>query len=81
MFISHSTKNTTFVGRLVERLRDYYLTTSDAPRHMPGGYFAANIRQALDRRLRDGRPIGQKYAVPIDKLHDFRLDLRETEAP
>lgn len=40
VFISHSTKNAAFVDRLVERLRDHYSTTWDAPRHMPGGCFA-----------------------------------------
>ncbi len=48
VFISHSTKNAAFVDRLVERLRDHYITTWYAPRHMPGGYFAENIRQALN---------------------------------
>jgi hypothetical protein len=47
VFISHSTRNAAFADRLVERLRDHYITTWYAPRHMPGGYFAENIRQAL----------------------------------
>lgn len=47
VFISHSTKNAVFVDQLVERLRDHYITTWYAPRHMPGGYFAENIREAL----------------------------------
>ena len=37
VFISHSTKNAAFVDRLIERLRDHYITTWYAPRHMPGG--------------------------------------------
>ncbi len=48
VFISHSTKNAVLVDRLVERLRDHYIATWYAPRHMPGGYFAENIRQALN---------------------------------
>jgi hypothetical protein len=47
VFISHTTKNAAFVDKLVERLRDHYITTWYAPRHMPGGYFAENIRQSL----------------------------------
>jgi hypothetical protein len=47
VFISHSTKNVKFVDWLVERSRDHYISTWYAPRHMPGGYFAENIRQAL----------------------------------
>jgi hypothetical protein len=43
VFISHSTKNAAFVDKLVERLRDHYITTWYAPRHMPGGYFAENF--------------------------------------
>ena len=49
VFISHSTKNAAFADRLVERLRDHYITTWYAPRHMPSGYFAENIRQALNQ--------------------------------
>ena len=48
VFISHSRKNAAFVDRLVERLRDHYVTTWYAPRHMPGCCFAENIRQALN---------------------------------
>lgn len=47
VFISHSTKNAAFVDKLVERLRDHYIATWYAPRHMPGGYFVENIEQAL----------------------------------
>jgi hypothetical protein len=49
VFISYATENRGFVDPLVERLRDHYITTWYAPRHMPGGYFAENIRQALDK--------------------------------
>jgi hypothetical protein len=73
VFISHSTKNAAFVDRLAERFRGHSITTWYAPRHMPGGYFAENIRQALNRQLRESRTIGQKYAAPIDNLHDCRL--------
>src|SRR5438105_3516882 len=52
VFISHSTKNAAFVDRLVERLRDNYSATWYAPRHTCGGYFAENIHQSLNRRLR-----------------------------
>lgn len=48
VFISHATKDAAFVDGLVERLRDHYITTWYAPRHMPGGYFAENICQALN---------------------------------
>ena len=48
VFISHSTRNATFVDKLVERLREHYISTWYAPRHMSGGYFAENIRQALN---------------------------------
>ena len=48
VFISHSTKNAAFVDRFVERLREHYIKTWYAPRHMPGGSFAENIRQALN---------------------------------
>lgn len=47
VFISHSTRDSGFVDLLVEQLRDHYITTWYAPRHMPGGYFAENIRDAL----------------------------------
>ncbi len=47
VFISHSSKNAKFADQLVERLRDHYITTWYSPRHMPGGYFAENIRQEL----------------------------------
>lgn len=47
VFISHTTKNAKFVDALVERLRDHYITTWYAPRHMPGGYFKSNIADAL----------------------------------
>jgi hypothetical protein len=47
VFISHSTKNVKFVDQFVERLRDHYISTWYSPRHMPGGYFAENIRQEL----------------------------------
>jgi len=49
VFISHSTKNPAFVDRLVEGLRDHYITTWYTQRHMPSGYFAENIRQALNQ--------------------------------
>ncbi len=49
VFISHSTKSAAFVDRLVERFRDHYIATWYAPRHMPGGCFAANIREALNQ--------------------------------
>lgn len=48
VFISYATQNTGFVDPLVERLRDHYIMTWYAPRHMPGGYFAENIHQALN---------------------------------
>ncbi len=47
VFISHSTKDAKFVDGLVQRLRDHYITSWYAPRHMPGGYFKSNIEQAL----------------------------------
>jgi hypothetical protein len=47
VFISHSTRDSAFVDKLVERLRDHYVTTWYAPRHMPGGYFLEGIRRAL----------------------------------
>lgn len=49
VFVSHSTKNAKIVDSLVERLRDHYITTWYAPRHMPGGYFQENIRYALNK--------------------------------
>jgi hypothetical protein len=48
VFISFATPNKPFVDQLVERLRDHYIKTWYAPRNMPGGYFAENIRQALN---------------------------------
>jgi hypothetical protein len=48
VFVSHSTQNAKFVDPLVERLRDHYIATWYAPRHMPGGYFAENIRQGVN---------------------------------
>jgi hypothetical protein len=48
VFISHASKNAPFADKLVERLRDHYIATWYSPRHMPGGYFAENIRRALD---------------------------------
>jgi hypothetical protein len=48
VFVSHSTQNAKFVDPFVERLRDHYIDTWYAPRHMPGGYFAENIRQGLN---------------------------------
>lgn len=47
VFVSHSTKNAKFTDALVERLRDHYVATWYAPRHMPSGYFLGNIRDAL----------------------------------
>lgn len=47
VFISHTTRNAKFTDALVERLRDHYITTWYAPRHMPGGYFKSNIQDAL----------------------------------
>ncbi|NBO93500.1 MAG: toll/interleukin-1 receptor domain-containing protein [Planctomycetia bacterium] len=47
VFISHSTKDAKFTDTLVERLRDHYITTWYAPRHMPGGYFKEGLEQAL----------------------------------
>lgn len=47
VFISHSTKDAAFVDGLVERMRDHYIASWYAPRHMPGGYFKSNIEQAL----------------------------------
>jgi len=47
VFISHATQDVAFVNTLVERLRDHYIETWYAPRHMPGGYFAENIYKAL----------------------------------
>jgi len=47
VFISHSTKNGKFADALVERLRDHYIATWYAPRHMPGGYFKSKIEAAL----------------------------------
>lgn len=49
VFVSHSTRNAKFTDALVERLRDHYIATWYAPRHMPGGYFKSNIEDALAR--------------------------------
>jgi hypothetical protein len=48
IFISHSTQDARFVDALVERLRDHYLATWYAPRHMPGGYFKEGLEKALN---------------------------------
>jgi hypothetical protein len=47
VFISYANKDQSFVDQFVEHLRDHYITTWYAPRNMPGGYFAENIRSAL----------------------------------
>ncbi len=49
VFVSYATQNVKLVDPLIERLRDHYITTWYAPRHMPGGYFVENIRQALSK--------------------------------
>ena len=49
VFISHSSKNSNFVEKLVERLREHYIPTWYSPRNMPGGYFSESIQQALNR--------------------------------